>query len=268
MTCIIGSKCKDGVVLVADRKVICSTNSVESREKIFMDFTPFVVASSGYTMSFDNFRREAKDLAIRSRVFRIPGESFFSAIPYDPTAFSGVAINTISPSWPHPVIPLTNYLDGLKSIVKRYKTEVNSDPTYEFDIIVASRAEDTGLAYLSYIDENGMIDDKETWKRYIVIGSYETRVATEFLIKPVWNHDMMMDQFAELAYFIIKYVDRFKTDVTVGLEDQRPLVWFIPNIGTPAKAPDTYIDSLDSKTNQMLDNYSRDGIRLLLTYSS
>lgn len=72
-----------------------------------------------------------------------------------------------------------------------------------------------------------------------------------------------MDEFAEAAYFIIKYVDRFKTDITVGLECQKPLVGVIPNIGTPSKASDSYIEALDSKVNQMLDNYSRDGIRLL-----
>jgi hypothetical protein len=27
-----------------------------------------------------------------------------------------------------------------------------------------------------------MMDDIDTWKRYIIIGSYETRVAVEFLI--------------------------------------------------------------------------------------
>ena len=153
MTCIICGKCKDGVVLVADRKIICSTNSVETRDKIFMDFTPFVVASSGYTTSFDNFRREAKDLAVRSRGFRVPGQQVFATVPYDPTAFSGVATYTSSSLWPHPTIPRANYLDGLRSIVKRYKTEVNSDPTYEFDVVVATRAEDTGSAYLSYIIE-------------------------------------------------------------------------------------------------------------------
>ncbi|MGH9953649.1 MAG: hypothetical protein ACRD5J_18695, partial [Nitrososphaeraceae archaeon] len=203
-----------------------------------------------------------------SRGFQIPGQPVFATVPYDPSAYSGVAIYTSSSSWPHPVIPLTNYLNGLRSIVKKYKTDVRSDPSYTFDVIVASRAEDTGLAYLSYIDENGMIDDRETWKRYIVIGSYETRVVAEFLIKPVWNHDRTMDEFTELAYFIIKYVDRFKTDITVGLEGQRPLVWFIPNIGTPAKASDPYIEDLESKVNQMLDNYSKDGFRFLMTRSS
>jgi hypothetical protein len=62
------------------------------------------------------------------------------------------------------------------------QNRIESDPTYTFEVLVASRAEDTGLAYLSYIDENGMMDDIDTWKRYIIIGSYETRVAVEFLI--------------------------------------------------------------------------------------
>jgi 20S proteasome alpha/beta subunit len=46
MTCIIrGGKCIDGVVLVADRKVIYGNGNVVSREKIFKDYHPFVIAS-------------------------------------------------------------------------------------------------------------------------------------------------------------------------------------------------------------------------------
>jgi 20S proteasome alpha/beta subunit len=35
MTCIIGGRCKDGVVLVGDRKVKYDNNTVEYVEKIF-----------------------------------------------------------------------------------------------------------------------------------------------------------------------------------------------------------------------------------------
>jgi hypothetical protein len=41
-----------------------------------------------------------------------------------------------------------------------------------------------------------------------------------------------MNDVGEIAYFIIKCADRFKTDINVGLEGQKPLVWLIPNDGT------------------------------------
>jgi 20S proteasome alpha/beta subunit len=66
MTCIIGGKCSNGIVLVADRTVIYDNGNVMSKEKIFCDYYPFVVASSGSTMLFDKFRREAKESAQRS----------------------------------------------------------------------------------------------------------------------------------------------------------------------------------------------------------
>jgi hypothetical protein len=269
MTCIIGGKCKDGVVLVADRKVILQTGSVESREKIFMDFHPFVVASSGYATSFDNFRREAKDLAIKSRGYYGPQQQNFTTVSYNPAAYSGVTrVITSDSSNQHPVIPLHSYLDGLKNIVKKYKSELKNDPTYKFDVLVASRAEDTGSAYLSYIDDNGMMDDIDTWKQYIVIGSYETRVSAEFLIKSLWTSNKIMNEFAELACFIIKYVDRFKTDNDVGLETQKPLVWWVPNNGPIVKASESLMETLDLRVNQMLDNFSMYGLKLLETRSS
>jgi 20S proteasome alpha/beta subunit len=37
MTCIIGGKCKDGIVLIADRKITDEeTNQVEYKEKLFI----------------------------------------------------------------------------------------------------------------------------------------------------------------------------------------------------------------------------------------
>jgi 20S proteasome alpha/beta subunit len=261
MTCIIGFKCVDGVVLVADRRVINCNRSVQRREKIFMDFHPFVVASSGSTTSFDNFRREAKDLAIRSLGYHDPQQQKFTTVPYNAAAVSGVAeIYPSISSINHPAIPLYSYLDGLKNIVKKYKSELKNNSDYSFDVLVASRAEDSGAAYLSYIDDNGMMEDVDAFRKFIVIGSYETRVAAEFLLKPLSNPNMTINEFAELAYFIIKYVDRFKTDVTVGLEGQRPLVFMIPNRGDVGEAPDNLMDEWESNTNNMLNNFQRNGI--------
>jgi 20S proteasome alpha/beta subunit len=265
MTCIIGCKCVDGVVLVADRRVINYTESVQPREKIFMDFHPFVVASSGSTTAFDNFRKDAKDLAIRSLGYHDLQQQKFTTVPYDAAAVSGaVEIYSSISSINHPAIPLHSYLDGLKNIVKKYKSELRSNSDYSFDVLIASRAEDSMGVYLSYIDDNGMMEDVDAFRKFIVIGSYETRVAAEFLLKPLSNSNMTMNQFAELAYFIIKYVDRFKTDVKVGLEGQRPLVFVIPIKGDIGRACDNIMERLESHTNDMLGNIEKYGISKLL----
>jgi len=60
MTCIIGRVCNDGVVLVADRKVSYDNGNIMPEEKIFMDYHPFVVASSGYMLHLEIFEEMPK----------------------------------------------------------------------------------------------------------------------------------------------------------------------------------------------------------------
>lgn len=40
---------------------------------------------------------------------------------------------------------------------------------------------------------------------------------------------MGMKQVAELGYFLVKLIERFKLDETVGVESGHPQVWFLPN---------------------------------------
>lgn len=67
MTCIIGGKCNDGVVLVADKKIINPETSIyEFREKLFIFqkdyfFYPIVVGSSGTVPLHKKFKRRYDD---------------------------------------------------------------------------------------------------------------------------------------------------------------------------------------------------------------
>ena len=44
-----------------------------------------------------------------------------------------------------------------------------------------------------------------------------------------------MEGFARLAYFIIKYLDKFQIDAGIGFDNvepyDKPQMWFIPDIG-------------------------------------
>jgi 20S proteasome alpha/beta subunit len=55
MTYILGSRCKDGVVLIGDRKVTGGTD-VNYEDKLFMDIHPMVIGSSGVLGLFEKFR--------------------------------------------------------------------------------------------------------------------------------------------------------------------------------------------------------------------
>jgi proteasome subunit B (beta)-like protein len=59
MTFILGSRCKDGVVLVADRKVTLLHNEIGfdfDRDKLYGILSHIILGSSGSTDSFELFR--------------------------------------------------------------------------------------------------------------------------------------------------------------------------------------------------------------------
>jgi 20S proteasome alpha/beta subunit len=66
-----------------------------------------------------------------------------------------------------------------------------------------------------------------TIRRYQVIGS-GARYARPF-IDNAWQPEMTMEQVAELGYFIIRYVESFRLDLSVGINNENPQVWYIPN---------------------------------------
>jgi 20S proteasome alpha/beta subunit len=43
MTCIIGARCMDGVVLIGDRKIINHDNSFDFRDKLFMVYNTYQI---------------------------------------------------------------------------------------------------------------------------------------------------------------------------------------------------------------------------------
>lgn len=54
LTCIVGLKSKDGVVLVSDRRVTTDLD-VRDKQKIFLVFNKFAIAGSGHTFLIDYF---------------------------------------------------------------------------------------------------------------------------------------------------------------------------------------------------------------------
>lgn len=55
MTYILGSKCKDGVVLIADRKITYPDGRVEYQDKLSRYYYPIVLGGAGSTPMLNNF---------------------------------------------------------------------------------------------------------------------------------------------------------------------------------------------------------------------
>ena len=226
MTCIIGRVCEDGVVLIADRKVTYDNGNVTSEDKIFCEYYPFVIASSGYIIPFRNFIRDSIELAQNS-IGKFNEQHTFQKSPFDYRNVSGISFKyPITSSYP--VIRLYPYLIDLGKIVKESNNKLSSQ--YHFDVLIATQNYDSSKASLHHIDEYGTQGDIYD---QTIIGS-GNRYAS-FFLKPFLKSKFTMEKFAELGFFVMKYIDRFRIDDKVGLLEEFPLVWFIPHSGRIGK---------------------------------
>lgn len=190
MTFILGSKCSDGVVLVADRKITLTDDTgmyFDYRDKLFAVLRHVMFGSSGSTGNYEQFRGR-----IRNHI-----------------STNTVSVNDI-------ILVLSDHVYTLNERYK-YRNET------VFDILVGISYPDRDST-LTYINAYGL---PNTIPKYQAIG-IGARYAKAFLER-AWNPEMTTEQVAEVGYFIIKYVEKFRLDLSVGLDSNRPQVWYIPN---------------------------------------
>lgn len=229
MTCIIGGKCSDGVVLIADRKSIDVETGIVDFEgdKLFIfqkDFFyyPIVIGSSGRTALDKKFNKDASDVLREmnpvSPVYNYKTSNPFNAIvsgmiyPY-----SGMSGNNKGKE-----VVLSPYISELENITKKYRKEYSSQP---FDVLFAAQIQHKG-AVLFYIPSDGVSDDINKFK---VIGTGE--IPSNVFLKSIDPNKITMERFAKWGYFIIKYIEDKGIDNYVGVGKFEPQIYFIPNTG-------------------------------------
>jgi 20S proteasome alpha/beta subunit len=193
MTFILGSRCKDGVVLVADKK-ITSINVVKSitfeyRQKIFGVLRHVLFASSGSTDTFEFFRDSVID-QVSSRTD----------------------------------IRIDNVLVKLSEIVLEMNRQRGFRDELLFDLLVAIQFPDDKPSTLTHISAYGT---KREIDRYYTLGI--GGVYTPHLLERSWHHEMTMEKAAELGYLCIKYIEDYKLHSSVGIGDGAPQIQFIPD---------------------------------------
>lgn len=170
MTFILGARCMNGVVLVADRKITKFDDGLtfDYGDKLFAELRHIVFGSSGSTGVFELFRAKIRN-HIRTQ---------------------NVDVDNIIPI-------LTNYVYDLNR-------QYNFRSELRFDILVAIGYKDT-KSTLTYIDANGtpnIINGIEA--RAIGTG----RKYIKSFLDSIWNNNITMREVAEAGYFIIKYIEK------------------------------------------------------------
>jgi len=197
MTYILGSACSDGILLIGDRKVTLGDGTTHEYEDKLFENTPWmVVGSSGTSGLFEKFR----DML-----------SVYLATP----EYNGNMFN------------LTTQIENITRELNNIYREVLGGQV--FDVLLGIKS--TTSAILRYIFPFGFA---EGVRRYKVIGHGEPYGS--FFLKRWWHPNMKMLEVAELGFFIIKYIQDFELDNSVGIGDEHPQIWLIPNDPIPSGA--------------------------------
>jgi 20S proteasome alpha/beta subunit len=206
MTYILGSNCSDGVVLIGDRKVTLERGATyEYEDKLFLNDPFMVVGSSGVSGLFEKFREN-------------------------------LAIYIASPGRATTVPGLTAQIEVLtRELNEKYKDILRGQ---DFDVLLGIKT--TANSELKYVYPFGFA---EGVRKYKSIGHGEPYGS--FFLRQWWRPNMTMLEVAELGFFIIKYIQDFGLDNTVGIGDDFPQVWLIPHKQPPPGANPEQIQLLN-----------------------
>jgi hypothetical protein len=132
-------------------------------------------------------------------------ETETKTLPFDPKNVSGITNVYPTTITGTPRVDIYSYLDKLGEVVKKYN-KGNS-----FEVLVTAQTDDKG-SLIFYFGTDGNHSDQH---EYIITGDGRTQAVA--LLKPLWSKDMSLNDFTRVSYFIIKYIDRFGLNNTVGL---------------------------------------------------
>ena len=121
----------------------------------------------------------------------------------------------------------------------------------DLDVLIAEQIEDK--SELHYVGAFG---------GHIPITEYDTigrgRPYGSLFLDLLWKPDMTMKQVAELGYFVIALVERHFLDATIGIGDDRPQVFFIPDHHRVIRlASEAQLDSMRKSKTKRLERWSR-----------
>ena len=216
MTYILGCVCKDGIALIADRKIVYGGYQIQYRDKLIIVDDSIVIGASGDVSLFDTFRERIRGLVEEYRQSR----------------------------------DINFFMSKIGEITKK----VNGEYEYllhsrDFDLLIALRSSHGIL--LRYLYPDGNFEDVPTFR---VIGLGEPYGL--IFLRKLWHSGITMVEAAELGYRIITYIEKFELNGSVGLgSNGRPQILFMSNDGRLRKASESLLTKLHESSNEWLLRY-------------
>jgi len=250
MTYILGARCKDGVVLISDRKVSGVDSEDPYTSKIRPAFTDAVFAAAGFETVFEDFLNELpKRVTIRQKMIEEQGKSLPANSGYYYTLY--------------------HFKQDCIALIKEIKescSEIQDRGILAIQVLIGVKDYFKNKSVLYYLDSFDCLPVEIKHKK--VIG--QSNLADVFLKS--WKPEMTMKETARLGAFIIKYIEKEKLseDNGVGIGGYQPQILLIPDGETPVEMNIEEINDLlkdvDVTVNETIEKIGSKG-RFLRTLS-
>jgi 20S proteasome alpha/beta subunit len=207
MTCVVGVICKDGIVVVGDKKVKAGQMTYYENKIISVEkYENLVVAAAGFLDIREKFIQDVRNLHILEKkgiVKRDPSRGFVG----------------LTEDIAHRLYEIYG---------PRYKAEGFDYESEAFEALVCHKPK-SACPFLYVVDSVGTSSKINDYK---VIGT-GAQYAYLF-IKPSYSRTAVMDDMAVISTFIIRLIDQYKIDDSIGADEQGKVqIWKFPNESEP-----------------------------------
>jgi 20S proteasome alpha/beta subunit len=233
MTYIIGARCVDGVVLVADRKVTGGIKNYTDKIRPMQYFPDIIFASAGIEPLSQEFLEEVQYKAMRQNK---DIENYNKEHPENPRTFIMNDLKHI----------FALALKKMKNVYSEIENQIPFESALQVLFVVPEmKPPDTyKTVRLFYMDMATCYPIPQEQGKIVPIGISE--IGNVFLRNLQETKDFTMKDVARVGAFIIKYVEKEKLDVNdgIGVGDQEPQVWFMGDNTPPHELKDKELKEL------------------------
>lgn len=186
MTCIIGARCKDGVLLAGDTRILRGLSIVQQEKIIKLNEIPVVYAYSGTTALMDNFLKSVNKLLISDeKIKNERGDVFREKLE-----------------------------DIVFQIFNRYTRRT---PDHVLDVFVGYRSPEL-IAGLYHIYHDGVSENVS----FDIIGSGEPYVRP--FIESLYYENIDLNDMTLISCYVLGLMDELGVDISVGGTPQIVLI--------------------------------------------
>jgi 20S proteasome alpha/beta subunit len=231
MTCIIGVVCQDGIVIVGDKKVKAGQMTYYENKIISVEkYENLVVAAAGFLDVREKFVQDIRNLHVLEKkgiVKRDPSRGFVG----------------LTEDIAHRLYEIYG---------PRYKAEGFDYENEAFEALVCHKPQ-SARPFLYVVDSVGTSSKVNDYK---VIGT-GSQYAYLF-IKPSYSKKAVMEDMAVIAAFIIRLIDEYKIDDSIGADEEGKIqIWMFPNGSDPCEIDNAGLKRILDDANKRLKKFSR-----------